>query len=184
MENIRVSDIMTRDPITINPNANLLECARKMIKKRVGNLLLVDNKKLVGIISEKDILWALIKKSKKDLKTIRASDISPRKLYTIKPSYTVKEAISRMKKGRFERLPVVHDNELTGIITIKDILNFHPEIYPEMEEFAKIREETSKLKRIKMAGEAKEGRCEECGEKDILCNINGIMLCESCRKDA
>ena len=81
MKNILVSDIMTRFPVTISPDANLLDCAKSMVKKRVGSLLITDrNKKLLGFISEKDILWAMIKKSKEGLSKVRAIDISPRKI--------------------------------------------------------------------------------------------------------
>ncbi len=66
MDNISIANIMTRDPITVKPETNLLECARKMVRKRVGSLLLVDKKRLVGFISQKDILWALIKKTKEE----------------------------------------------------------------------------------------------------------------------
>ena len=57
-----------------------------MIQKKVGSLLLVDKtrkKKLIGFLAQKDILWALIKKSKEGLSLIRAIDISPRKIATI-----------------------------------------------------------------------------------------------------
>ncbi|HUS49374.1 MAG TPA: CBS domain-containing protein [Candidatus Paceibacterota bacterium] len=184
MKEILVVDIMTREPITIKPDTNLLECAKKMVRKRVGSLLLVDNKKLVGFIDEKDILWALIKKSKKDLAEIKAIDISPKKIATIKPSFTLKEAIQKMKKLKFDRLPVIHDKELVGMITVKDILNFHPEVYPELDEFAKIREETKKLKRIKKAKGGKsthQGICEQCGKQDILLKTNGMSICEACK---
>ena len=94
------------------------------------------------------------------------------------------EAIKKMKSSKFERLPVVENNKLVGIITIKDILNFHPEIYPELEEFAKIREESNKLKLVKKAKEkelSREGICEECGHQEILYKVNGMLICESCR---
>ena len=178
MNNIPISSIMTREPIIIKPDTNLLECAKKMVKKRVGSLLLVDKKRLVGFISEKDILWALIKKSKEDLSKIRAIDISPRKIATIKPSTTIPEAIEKMKKLKFKKLPVIHNRELVGIVTVKDILNFHPEFYPELEEFSKIREESEKLKKLK---KIKTGICEECGNPGILSRTNGILICESCK---
>ena len=79
MGDITVLEVMTRYPITISPDTNLLECARKMVKKKVGSLLIVDKKKLVGFVSEKDILWALIKKSKKGLEEVSAIQISPKK---------------------------------------------------------------------------------------------------------
>jgi CBS-domain-containing membrane protein len=156
-----------------------------MVRKRVGSLLLLDKKRLVGFISQEDILWALIKKSKKDLSEIKAIDISPKKIATIKPSATIKDAMKKMKKLKFERLPVILKKELIGIITVKDILNFHPGLYPELDEFAQIREETKKLKRIKKLKDTKsrnEGICEECGAQDTLYRINGMLVCESCKE--
>lgn len=184
MYKILVSDVMTREPIVIGPDANLLECAKKIVQKKTGSLLLVTNKRLVGLISTHDILWALIKKSKEDLSKIQAKDISPKKIAVIKPSDNIDEALKKMKDSRFERLPVVDNNELVGIITVKDILSFHPEIYPEIEEFARIREESRKLKLVKKAKErvlSQEGICEECGNHDILYKVNGMLICESCK---
>ncbi len=182
MSNILVSDIMTRDPVVIKPNASLLDCATVMVKKKLGSLLLVDNKKLVGIISRKDILWALVKKSKQDLSKIKAIDISPRKIATVKPSSTVKEALSKMNKFKFQTLPVINEGGLVGLVTVRDILNFHPELYPELEEFTSIREESEKIKRFKKAKtEQREGYCEECGNFDLLYMVHGNLICESCR---
>jgi|TARA_B100001971_G_scaffold113979_1_gene104966 CBS domain-containing protein len=184
MKRILVADVMTREPFIIKPDTNLLDCAKQMVKKRVGNLLIVNKKILVGFISEKDILWALVKKSKKDLSKIRAIDISPRKMATIKPVNTIEEAMRKMERLKLEKLPVIHEKKLVGIITIKDILNFHPEVYPELEEFSQIREEVKKLKRVKKAREKKvrdEGICEECGNQDTLYRFNGMLVCDSCK---
>ncbi len=181
MKNILVADIMTREPVTISPNANLLDCAKTMVKKNVGSLVITDKKRLLGFISQKDILWALTKSPKGDLTKIKAMDISPKKIAIIKPDSLIKDAIEKMNRLKFERLPVIHDNQLVGVITAKDILNFHPEVYPEIEEFTKIREETEKLKRIKEAEKRREGICEECGNSGILFRYNGMLVCESCR---
>ena len=51
MKRVLVKDIMTRSPIIVAPNKNLLDCAKIMVKKKVGSLLLVENKKLLGFIS-------------------------------------------------------------------------------------------------------------------------------------
>ncbi len=181
MRNILVIDVMTREPIIISPNANLLDCAKMMVKKNVGSLVIVENKRLVGFISQRDILWALTKTPRADLTKIKAVEISPKKIAIIKPDNTITEAIEKMNRLKFERLPVVRENSLVGVITAKDILNFHPEVYPEIEEFAKIREETEKLKRIKEAEKKREGICEECGNQGILFRYNGMLVCESCR---
>ena len=182
MGEILVSDIMTREPVTISPDSNLLLCAKNMVRKRVGSLAIVVGKRLVGFISQQDILWALIKKSKEDLPKIKAIDISPKKIATIKPNATINEALLKMKRLKFERLPVIQDKEFVGIITVKDILNFHPEFYPEIDEFKKIKEESEKLNRIKNAGKriTSYGICEECGNYGSLEKIHGIMVCENC----
>lgn len=183
MDNILVADIMTKEPIVIKPSANLLECAKKMVRKRVGNLPILYKKRLVGFISQQDILWALIKKSRKDLSKIKAIDISPKKIATLKPSATIEEAFNKMKKLKFERLPVIHEGELVGMVTIKDVLTFHPEFYPELKELSQIREEAEKLKRVKKAKDKssiRRGMCEECGNEDILYKVDGILICESC----
>jgi len=112
MKRILVADVMTREPFIIKPDTNLLDCAKQMVKKRVGNLLIVNKKILVGFISEKDILWALVKKSKKDLSKIRAIDISPRKMATIKPVNTIEEAMRKMERLKLEKLPVIHEKKL------------------------------------------------------------------------
>jgi len=183
MRNIHVADIMTREPLTVKPDASLLDCIKKMSKKRINSVLIVDKKKLIGLISSRDVFWALTKKSQGDLKDIKAMDISPKKLATIKPSEDVKFAWEKMKKFKFERLPVIHEGNLVGLITLKDILNFHPEMYPELEEFEKIKERTAKLKRVKSKERASmtEGICEECGNHDLLYRFNGRLICESCR---
>jgi CBS domain-containing protein len=181
MKNVLVADVMTRDPVTISPDANLFDCAKRMVKKRVSSLLIVEKKKLVGFISQSDILWALTKKSSGNLKNVKAIEISPKKIITIKPESLLTVAIEKMKKMKFERLPVIHENEVVGIITAKDILNFNPEVYPEIEEFSKIRQESEKLKRIKEAEKRREGICEECGSQGILFKANGMLVCENCR---
>ncbi|MEK6841751.1 MAG: CBS domain-containing protein [Nanoarchaeota archaeon] len=184
MENILVADVMTRDPITVGPNETLFDCAKKMVRKKVGSLLIVEGKKLVGFISQKDILWALIKKSSADLSKIKVIDISPKKIAIIKPASTIREAIDKMKKLQFERLPVVENGNLVGMVTVKDILGFHPDIYPELEEFIQIREEQEKLSRIKRGKDlavTEDGICEECGKRDSLYRSNGMLICDSCR---
>ena len=184
MKNILVADVMTRSPITIKPDTNLFEATKIMVRKKVGTLLLVNKKRLVGILAQKDILWALIKKSKADLSKIRAIDISPKKIATIKPTATIEEALKKMRQLKFESLPVIHENELIGIVTTRDIITFSPEFYPDLGEIAEIRELSKKLQRVKKAKErafVSEGICEECGHTDVLYKTDGMLICESCR---
>lgn len=183
MEKTLVANVMTRYPVIANPNESLLSCAKTMVRKKVGSLLLIEKGKLVGFISQKDILWAMVKKPNADFSKIKAIDISPKKIITVKSDATIKEALGKMNKTKFDRLPVVSNGKLEGMITVRDILSFHPEIYPELEEFAKIREEQEKLKRTTLEREKalSEGICEECGEREMLYRVNGMLVCDSCK---
>ncbi|MEK6913144.1 MAG: CBS domain-containing protein [Nanoarchaeota archaeon] len=184
MKNILVADVMTREVVTVPPSANLFDCAKTMVKKNVTSVIIADRQKLVGFISQTDILWAITKKASIDLSKIRAIDISPKKIAVISPKNTIKEVIAKMNTLKFERLPVVHENKLVGVITAKDVLNVHPEVYPELEEFARIREESEKLGRVKKADiKIREGICEECGHEGILFRMNGMLVCESCKDE-
>lgn len=185
MNKATVADIMTRNPISVNSNSTLLDCAKLMIKNKVGSLLIVEGKRLIGLITERDILWAIVKKSCNDLSKIKALDISPRKIATIQPMKTIEETIKKMKKVKFSRLPVIHEGALVGMVTMKDILTFNPEFYPELEELAKIREESNKLQRIKKIQKTmvRDGICEECGKRGSLHRFNGMLVCDSCMEE-
>ena len=181
--NICVGDVMTRKFISVKPDADLLKCAKIMIKKRVGSLILLEKRKLKGILTERDILWALTKKSKKDLKNIKAKDIAARRIKVIRPSASLEDAFRRMTKLKIRWLPVIDKGNVVGLLTLKDILRFTPDFLKSIYEIIEIREETKKLKRrssIVKNLSSKEGYCEECGNFDLLYNIDGKFLCGSC----
>jgi CBS domain-containing protein len=183
---VLVSDIMTRQIATADPDTSLLECARRMVKRKIGSLVIVNGKKLAGFISVQDILWAIIKKSKEDLSKIKASEISPRKLITIQPDATLEEAVDKIRKYKFHRLPVVKNGEVLGMITLRDILNFYPELNIHLKEANLIMEESEKMRRLEDAKERvvfRDGICEECGSRDALYRVNGSLICSSCMAD-
>jgi CBS domain-containing protein len=180
---IKVGDIMTRNFVSVNPDTNLVDCAKEMMKKRVGSLVLKEDQKLIGLLTEKDIIWAMSKKSGRDLRKIKARDIASRKVATIKPSSDLYEALQRMKKLKFRRLPVVIKGNVIGMLTLKDVLRIEPALFTDINQFEKVKEESEKLRRIKGTKWSKEGVCEECGGFDLLYKLDGMLVCESC-KDA
>ena len=180
---IKVGDIMTRNFVAVHPDTNLIDCAKEMIKKRVGSLILKEGQRLVGLLTEKDIIWALIKKSKTDLRWIKARDIASKKVATIKPSADVYEALQRMKKLKFRRFPVMVNKKVIGMLTLKDILRIEPTLFRDVSQIERIKEESEKLERIRHGGKRmlRQGMCEECGNFDILFKIDGRLLCETCK---
>jgi len=172
---------MTRNFIWVLPSENLKECARTMVKKRVGSLIVKEGDKLRGILTEKDIIRAVVKKSKEDLGEILAKDVMQRKVVTIKPSADITEALSKMKKKKVRRLPVVESGKVIGMITTNDIIKIDPGLFELIAETVQIRDETEKMK---VSGKTREsvrtGICEECGESGILYHDKGLLICEKC----
>ena len=179
---VKVGDVMTRDFVSVNPHISLLDAARVMVKKHVGSLIVEEKDILKGIITDKDIIWALTKKPN-HLSKITVGDISKRKVQTIKPNADLYAALKTMQKSKFRRLPVTVNKKIIGLLTLKDILRIEPALFEiaQGHHTLEIREETEKLKRKKNPEEYNLGICEECGNEGLLEKSDGIMLCESCR---
>jgi CBS domain-containing protein len=177
---IKVGDIMTRNFIHATPETDLRECAKMMVKKRVGSLIIKEGDKLKGILTEKDIVWAVVKKTKGGLKDVLAKDLMKRKVITIKPSADLIEAMEKFKKKKIRKLPVIENGKVIGLLTEKDILKIDPGLFQMIAETIKIREETEKLNRRKLLAPRKQGICEECGEFEILLKDGTQMVCEEC----
>ena len=178
---IRVGDIMTRNFISISPEVSLRKAVKLMVKKRISSLILKEGGILKGILTQKDILWALTKKE--NLKGIKAKDVCTKKITTIRPSADIYDALKLMKKRKFRRLPVVIKKRLVGYLTLKDILKIEPELFEIVKENYAIKEHKEKIKRKETEQSLDEGLCEECGNFDILYNIDGRLICESCRDE-
>ena len=180
---IRVGDVMTRKFVSLNPDTNLLQCAKTMIKKRVGSIVLKDSEKVHGMITERDVIWALTKKHGGNIKEVLAKDIATKKIISIKPEASLSEALSKINKKKVKGIPVVSNKKIVGYITLKDILKFRPSLLVSIEEFQNIKEESEKIQRSKsaMKGNFLEAPCEDCANFDILEKVDGRMICESCR---
>ncbi len=156
---------------------------RKRNGKRKGKQRLSSQeKKLYGIITARDILWAIIKKSSQDLKDLKVTDIATKKVAVVKPSADISQALQKMRQYGFRRLPVLSRNELVGMITLKDILRVDPLLYNQLGDLADIREEAEKLRKLAKTEEdsLSDGLCEECGALSDLMKFEGRWLCHDC----
>lgn len=181
---IQVGDIMTRNFVSTVPEIPVLTAVKLMVKNRVGSLIIQENGILKGMLTEKDIMWALNKKN--DLREIKAKDICTRKITTIRPSADLYDAILLMKKKKFRRLPVTIKKKVIGLLTLKDILRIEPELFKIAQEGYTIRDYPQKLKRLeqKQSGHTiTEGFCDNCGYFNILTEKNGRLVCEACKEE-
>lgn len=184
MRRVAVGDIMTRNFAYVSPNTNLLATAKEMVKQRIDSLLITEGRKLLGIITSRDILWTIVKKPGIDLKSMDVMDIATRKIAVIKPTSDISEALHKMKQFGFRRLPVLLKGEIVGVITLKDILRIEPGVYSMLGELAGVKEESEKMKRLqKYEGLQTEGLCDSCGALAELVPIGNKMLCRDCREE-
>jgi len=156
-----------------------------MTRERVDSLLITENtekKRLVGILTSRDILWAITKKPGLDTKKIKGIEIASRKLAVIKPSADLGQAISKMRASNFKRLPVLTNGDLIGVVTLNDIMAFEPELYAEMRSLIDVREEDQKKEQTGGSWPL-EGICENCGALSDLLKVEGNLLCPDCRDE-
>ncbi len=180
---ITVGDVMTRKFVAVRPETSLYACSKEMVKNKVGSLIIKNDDKVHGILTEGDIINAMVKRKNPNIRRIQARDIAVRKLITIKPDEDILTAISKMRKSYHKRLPVVAGGKVVGMITIKDILKIQPGLFTEISDSFKIREEIEKMQRVSQANGARlrgEGICEECGNFETLYKTDGALLCENC----
>jgi signal-transduction protein with cAMP-binding, CBS, and nucleotidyltransferase domain len=108
---------------SIGPNAMVFDAIQLMDEKNVGALPVVDNKSLVGVVSERDYTRKVIVKGRSS-KDTPVSDIMTKELLTVNPGDSVAECMRIMTEKRVRHLPVLEGTKLVGILSIGDVVNW------------------------------------------------------------
>jgi CBS domain-containing protein len=142
---LKVKEVMTKKLITVTPDTPVREIAELMLKHKIGGVPVVEGEKLVGIITEEDLIMKNVKlhfptyiqlldaviyleSLKKYEEELRkavgaiARDVMTKDPITISPEATLEEAATLMVERGISRLPVVENDRLVGIITKRDVL--------------------------------------------------------------
>ncbi len=120
-----VKDVMTKNVITIDSNQTILDAYKMYRDNKVGSLVVTDSERCIGIVTERDLIEKAIDK---DLKTTLVKDIMTSNIRTISPSDNLDTASDVMEKYNIKKLPVLYNDNITGIITINDIVHTKPEM--------------------------------------------------------
>ncbi len=160
----------------VTPDTSVLDAAKIMKKRKIGNVIVVKNNRPVGILTESDILKKIVAEAKKPDETTVAEVMST-PVMIADPYISLEEAMNIMGKCNVRRLPVTENDKLIGIITQRDISKISPILHEISREWydIKTRDETYYKKQIF------SGKCEDCGTLSAnLKNIDGRLLCEDC----
>ncbi len=122
-----VRDIMVYDPVMVTPDTNVVEIAKIMKEKNIGSVIVVEDGKLIGIVTEEDLIRRVLAEGRDPVRT-KAVDVMTRPVVYVSPDTELKEAALLMARLGIGHLPVVEGNRVVGIIAEYDIVRLTPEL--------------------------------------------------------
>ena len=113
--------IKGNDTWKVSPEDTVFDALTIMSNKDIGALLVMEDEKLVGILSERDYARKVIIEGRKSKETL-ARDIMTGDVITVHPNQTVEECMHLMDVYHIRHLPVVEDGRVVGVLSVKDVL--------------------------------------------------------------
>ena len=118
-----VLSIKGNEAWSIPPDATVFDAIEMMADKNVGALLVTENGKLIGIISERDYTRKVALKGKSS-KQIAVKEILSGQVIHVGPDHTVEECMRLMTDHRIRHLPVLEGDQILGVVSIGDLVNW------------------------------------------------------------
>ena len=117
-----VSEVMSRKIFTLGPQNRTIDALDAMVQNDIGSVPVIDQGKLVGIITERDIVKQITKSF--DYLERPLSETGARSVITVTPSTPLWEAFATLLRNKIRRLPVVENGKLVGIVTERDLFKW------------------------------------------------------------
>jgi CBS domain-containing protein len=115
-----IKEVMTRDVRACEPNATVADAAKVMAQEDVGPVPIVEDGRLVGIVTDRDIVVRVVAESR-DPNATTVREIASTELVTVSPDDALDDALNRLAERQVRRLPVVEGDRLVGIVAQADI---------------------------------------------------------------
>lgn len=169
-----VKEVMRKKIKTVRMNDPIKKAARIMKKNNIGSVLVMNKGVVEGIVTDRDIVFKFVALKKGNM----AKDIMTKDPVTISQKKTIEDAALLMAKKKIEKLPVIDNGKIVGIITSNDILKIEPALFNILLEKMKIGQPAKFVREINF------GECEICGNySDDIEEKNGEYMCKECRED-
>lgn len=114
---LNIKDVMSKEVVTCNPQDYVSEVAEQMRTLDIGCLPVVSNKKLVGMITDRDIVTRSVAK---DMKS-KVEDVMTKSVISVSPEDSTSDASIVMARNQVRRLPVLDDGKLVGFVSLADL---------------------------------------------------------------
>lgn len=119
----QIEEIMNKQVATAKPDDQLVTAAKMMLERKIGCVVVVENDKVVGIMTESDLVKCAA--SGHDPNRTLVKDMMKSPPVTCTPQAPVEEAYAHMRRNSIRHLPIVDkDGALVGIVTMKDLISF------------------------------------------------------------
>lgn len=121
---MHLAKLVSRPPVTLGPDATIVEAAQAMREKHVGAVVAVDEERHpLGILTDRDIVVSIIAQDAKDLLRLSLRDVCNLAPIVAREDEDLEEAVMRMRRHGIRRVPVVdRHGRLTGVFSLDDAL--------------------------------------------------------------
>lgn len=116
---MNVAEVMTQASITEAPSDTLRAAAERMWSQQTGSLLVMDDGRLVGIVTERDVLRAVARGLDYDTTTVR--DVMTSDVVTARPDSALRDAAREMAHRWIRHLPVLDGRRVVGVVSMRDV---------------------------------------------------------------
>ncbi|MEM2103700.1 MAG: CBS domain-containing protein [Candidatus Bathyarchaeia archaeon] len=120
-----MKDIMVTDVVSVGPDVIVKKAVKVMNDFEIGCLIVVEDSKVIGILTERDVLKRVVNEGRKPEET-RVGEVMSKPPITVNPDASLENAIQLMFKYKIKKLPVVENNRLVGLITFTDLVRAQP----------------------------------------------------------
>jgi CBS domain-containing protein len=117
---LRLNELVRRKPITISGEATIHDVVKIMAEQNIGFLVVVENGRMVGVLSERDVVRSLAERGNL---SVKVSDICKRDIIMLQADATLEEAAEKMGKHGIRHIVVVNKSgELVGVVSVRDLI--------------------------------------------------------------
>ena len=134
-----VRDFMSTNVKTIRTDATVKEAVSKMNKFRIGSIIVMEGKRPVGIITERDILERIVEPCIEPT-AIRAKEIMSSPIISTSPDVNIEDAARLMAAKKIKKLAVIENGKLIGIVTSMDLMKASPKLLSLLEELRRTKQ--------------------------------------------
>jgi CBS domain-containing protein len=116
----KVHEVMTRSPATVSGQASLTDAARMMRDRDIGDLFVMDDGKLRGILTDRDIVVRAAADAR-DLTRTMVDEVASHDIVDISPNDDADQAVMMMRARAVRRVPVMDGGNLVGVVSLGDM---------------------------------------------------------------